>query len=94
MSLARMAMFGCSRAWKRWPFSIAQPGKVALLKTMLQNFSGVLVSDFYAPYDAIECPQQKCLIYLIRDLNDELLRHHLMTGSSGSLRILQAWSGR
>jgi Transposase IS66 family len=42
---------------------------------MLKDFSGILVTDFYAAYDAIECPQQKCLIHLIRDLNDELLKH-------------------
>jgi hypothetical protein len=42
---------------------------------MLRDFSGVLVSDFYAAYDAVECPQQKCLIHLIRDLNDDLLKH-------------------
>ena len=40
-----------------------------------QGFLGVLVSDFYAAYDAIECPQQKCLIHFIRDLNDALLKH-------------------
>src|SRR5262249_23179638 len=40
------------------------------IKAMLRNFSGVLVSDFYSAYDAVECPQQKCLIHLIRDLND------------------------
>jgi predicted RecB family nuclease len=45
------------------------------IQAMLRDFSGVLVSDFYAAYDAIECPQQKCLIHLIRDLNDELLKH-------------------
>jgi hypothetical protein len=45
------------------------------IQAMLENFSGVLVSDFYSVYDAIECPQQKCLIHLIRDLNDELLKH-------------------
>ncbi len=45
------------------------------IRTMLKSFSGVLVSDFYAVYDAIECPQQKCLIHFIRDLNDELLSH-------------------
>jgi predicted RecB family nuclease len=43
------------------------------LKEMLQDFKGVLVSDFYAPYDALGCPQQKCLIHLIRDLNQMLL---------------------
>jgi hypothetical protein len=45
------------------------------IQAMLKNFSGVLVSDFYAAYDSIECPQQKCLIHLIRDLNEELLKH-------------------
>ncbi len=45
------------------------------VQILLRDFSGVLVSDFYAAYEAINCPQQKCLIHLIRDLNDELLRH-------------------
>ena len=43
------------------------------LKDLLKGFTGVLVSDFYAAYDAIDCPQQKCLIHLMRDLNQELL---------------------
>ena len=45
------------------------------IQSMLKKFSGILVMDFYAAYDAIECPQQKCLIHLIRDLNDEMLKH-------------------
>jgi predicted RecB family nuclease len=45
----------------------------AFLKDLLKDFRGVLVSDFYAAYDSIECPQQKCLIHLIRDMNQELL---------------------
>jgi len=45
------------------------------IQALLKNFSGVLVSDFYAAYEAIKCPQQKCLIHFIRDLNDELLKH-------------------
>ncbi len=45
------------------------------IHAMLRDFSGVLVTDFYAAYDAIECPQQKCLIHFIRDLNDDLLKH-------------------
>jgi len=28
-----------------------------LLHTMLKDFKGVLVSDFYAAYDSIHCPQ-------------------------------------
>ncbi len=38
----------------------------------LKDFKGVLVSDFYAAYDGLECAQQKCLIHLIRDLNEDL----------------------
>lgn len=45
------------------------------IQELLKNFSGVLVSDFYAAYDAIECPQQKCLIHFIRDLNNAILEH-------------------
>jgi predicted RecB family nuclease len=41
-------------------------------KNLLSDFHGVLVSDFYGGYDAIDCRQQKCLIHLIRDLNDAL----------------------
>jgi len=45
-----------------------------LLHTTLGQFKGVLVSDFYVIYDSFDCPQQKCLIHLVRDLNEELLR--------------------
>jgi hypothetical protein len=38
----------------------------------LNGFSGVLVSDFFTAYDSIECPQQKCLIHLIRDMNEDV----------------------
>jgi predicted RecB family nuclease len=43
------------------------------LRDLLKDFVGVLISDFYAAYDALPCPQQKCLIHLIRDLNQILL---------------------
>ncbi|HJX18970.1 MAG TPA: IS66 family transposase [Acidiferrobacterales bacterium] len=46
-----------------------------LLQALLKDFTGVLVSDFYAAYDGIRCPQQKCLIHLIRDLNDDVLKN-------------------
>ena len=45
------------------------------LKSLLSNFKGVLISDFYAGYDALEFPKQRCLIHLIRDLNDGLVKH-------------------
>lgn len=43
------------------------------LRELLKDFHGVVVSDFYAAYDALACPQQKCLIHLMRDLNQVLL---------------------
>src|SRR5262249_14668639 len=44
-------------------------------KELLSGFSGVLVSDLYSAYDAIDCPQQKCLLHLLRDVNDDLKNH-------------------
>ena len=41
---------------------------------LLKEFKGVLVSDFYSVYDSLNCPQQKCLIHLIHDMNDDLLK--------------------
>jgi hypothetical protein len=52
-------------------YSDSREGEVA--HAVLSNFKGVLVSDFYAAYDSFSCPQQKCLIHLMRDLNDEVL---------------------
>jgi hypothetical protein len=42
---------------------------------MLKPFSGVLITDFYAAYDSVNCPQQKCLLHLMRDLNEDLRRN-------------------
>jgi len=47
------------------------------LKELLQDFKGVLVSDFYTGYDSMECKQQKCLVHLIRDLNEDFMKHQL-----------------
>jgi len=43
------------------------------LRALLRKFSGVLITDFYAAYDGLECTQQKCLIHLIRDINEAML---------------------
>jgi len=45
-----------------------------MVQELLRNFKGVLVSDFYSAYDSIDCPQQKCLVHLIRDLNDDYFK--------------------
>jgi hypothetical protein len=43
------------------------------LRPLLKDFHGVLITDFYAAYDSVDCPQQKCLIHLMRDMNQALL---------------------
>lgn len=45
----------------------------SLVHSNLDGFRGVLVSDFYAAYDSIPCAQQKCILHLMRDLNDAVL---------------------
>ena len=61
------------------------------LHELLKDFHGVLVSDFYAAYDSLDCPQQKCLIHLMRDMNQELLNNPFdeelqsITGPFGTL---------
>lgn len=47
----------------------------AFIQAILKGYSGVLISDFYSGYDACECRQQKCLVHLIRDLNDDLWKN-------------------
>ena len=42
------------------------------MQNLLKDFNGVLVSDFYAPYDSLSCQQQKCLIHLMRDFNHDV----------------------
>ncbi len=41
-------------------------------REVLSGFGGVLVTDFYSGYDSIDCAQQKCLIHLLRDINDDV----------------------
>ena len=56
-------------------YVLAESREAEIVQTLLKNFKGVLVSDFYAAYEAIPCPQQKCVIPLMRDLNDEILNN-------------------
>ncbi|WP_199609438.1 TM0106 family RecB-like putative nuclease [Flocculibacter collagenilyticus] len=45
------------------------------LLELLEDFKGVIVSDFYSGYDRLNCKKQRCLIHLIRDINHLLLRY-------------------
>ncbi|MGH6908092.1 MAG: IS66 family transposase [Aestuariivirga sp.] len=39
-----------------------------LLRVLGETFAGTLVSDFYAAYDGLDCPKQRCLAHLLREL--------------------------
>jgi hypothetical protein len=56
-------------------YILADSREGEIVQKLLVGFKGVLVSDFYTAYDSIGCPQQRCLIHLMRDLNDEVLNN-------------------
>ena len=56
-----------------------------------ENFKGVLVSDFYASYDFTDCPQQRCLVHLMRDLNDYIHKEPFNLDISESFMSLESF---
>jgi predicted RecB family nuclease len=54
-------------------FILRPDRNAAFLHELLRGFHGVLVSDFFSGYDSLKCPQQKCLVHLMRDFNDGVL---------------------
>lgn len=81
----------CGKTAYVWVFSnleeaayrYAESRDGSFLREMLKDFKGVIVSDFYGAYDSLPCPQQKCLVHLMRDLNDEVLCHPYDEGLKG-----------
>jgi hypothetical protein len=55
-------------------FRITTTREATVAQEVLAGYQGILVADFYAGYDAIPCLQQRCLVHLIRDLNEDLWR--------------------
>ena len=45
------------------------------LSDFLYEFRGILITDFYSGYDSLKCKKQRCLVHLIRDLNDDLRKN-------------------
>lgn len=57
-------------------FKLTETREATFVQEILEKgYSGVLISDFYAGYDSCKCRQQKCLVHLIRDLNDALWKN-------------------
>jgi predicted RecB family nuclease len=53
-------------------FRMTETREADIVREVLAGFQGVLISDFYPGYDGVACRQQKCLVHLIRDINDDL----------------------
>jgi transposase len=53
-------------------FHMTETREANIVREVLAGYEGVLVSDFYPGYDAMPCRQQKCLVHLIGDINDDL----------------------
>jgi hypothetical protein len=53
-------------------FKLTATREATPVHEFLTNYNGILISDFYPAYDAVQCCQQKCWVHLIRDLNNDL----------------------
>lgn len=42
--------------------------RAVILRVLGESFAGTLVSDFYAAYNGLACPKQRCLVHLLREL--------------------------
>jgi hypothetical protein len=56
-------------------YYLADSREAEVIQQLLPELKGVLVSDFDAAYDSLDCPQQRCLIHLMRDLNGDVLKN-------------------
>jgi predicted RecB family nuclease len=53
-------------------FRMTETREATIVHDFLSGYQGILISDFYPGYDSVKCRQQKCLVHLIRDLNEDL----------------------
>jgi hypothetical protein len=58
-------------------FKLTKTREADIAHTTLADYQGILISDFYGGYDSVNCRQQKCLVHLIRDLNEDLWKSPL-----------------
>jgi hypothetical protein len=56
-------------------YHYASTREVSFLQELLKDYKGIIVSDFYPGYETLNVRSQKCLVHLIRDLNDDLFKN-------------------
>ena len=42
--------------------------RAVIVRVLGETFAGTLVTDFYAAYNGLACPKQRCLVHLLREL--------------------------
>ena len=47
----------------------SRAGRIAL-EELGEDFSGVVVADFFSAYNKLSCEQQKCIVHLLRELHE------------------------
>lgn len=55
-----------------------------------EAFTGTLVSDFYSAYNEADCPKQKCLTHLLRELKEESEKDESFAKDAWATK-LKAW---
>jgi transposase len=57
-------------------YSIEKSRSQSVVRRILgETFDGVLITDFYGGYNAIECAKQKCWVHLLRELRELKDKH-------------------
>lgn len=56
-------------------FRLTETRDSIIVHQVLKGYKGVLISDFFSGYDAVECHQQKCWVHLIRDINEDIRKY-------------------
>jgi hypothetical protein len=53
-------------------FKYTETREADFLHEFLDDYPGILISDFFPGYDSLKCRHQKCLVHIIRDMNNDL----------------------
>ena len=56
-------------------FRLTETREASFMKELLDGYDGVVISDFFAGYDGLKAQQQKCIVHLVRDLNEDLWKN-------------------
>jgi transposase len=52
-----------------------------------EAFNGTLISDFYGAYDGLDCPKQRCLTHLLRELKTEGEKDEQFAGEGWVIKL-------